>query len=67
MLQKKKTLYGFNDDSGATLIIILKEGQSFDIRVSDHMTCILPVAGIVFLLFCVLAANTPENIFQIYI
>ena len=31
------------------------------------MTCILPVAGIVFLLFCVLAANTPENIFQIYI
>lgn len=45
------SLYSFNDGSGSTFII-LKEEQSFDIRFSDHMMGILPIAGIVFLLFC---------------
>lgn len=50
------SLYSFNDGSGSTFII-LKEEQSFDIRFSDHMMDILPIAGIVFLLFCNITIN----------
>ena len=37
-----------------------KEEQSFDIRFSIHIMGILPIAGIVFLLFCNISINKQQ-------